>query len=604
MAMGVGFLAAAGPEGSGALSWFDLVSGLLGGVAIFLLGFERMTKAMQSAAGTRLADGLARVSERPLLGALSGAGVTAVIQSSSVTTVLTVGFVSASVMTLTQAVGVIAGANLGTTITAQIIAFDVTRFALLMVAVGFGASFVRINPSIRQAGGALLGLGLVFLGMDLMGSAAAPLREQPQVMELFQGAGGPVAALALGAAFTAVVQSSSATIGIVIVLASQGLVDLPTGIAIALGAKIGTCVTAGIASIGAGSDARRTASFHVLLNLGGALLWLPLIGVLAAIATWLSPSYPELTGTARLAAETPRQVANAYTVFAAANLVLVIGFTRPIARGLERLIRARPVDPFASAIHLNVTMLDTPAAALELVRQEVRQLGAMVVEMVRRGGAAVLSGEVRELEAVVAMDDAVDALRGAIVTYLAELGQREVSEKQSAEIVRLLAAADELEGIGDVVEHGLGRLGTRLREERIRISPSTERVIAQLLEEVAGHLEEAVGAVAEANRKGVAALLDRASAVKRRREAATTRQARRLAGRGPARAGAYAREVELISEIYRVHSLTKRLLRRQLADPIDPEPDEDVFDAEGAEPDAVVGPGDVPQALPRDRSET
>jgi phosphate:Na+ symporter len=586
MEMGVELLAAAGPEGSGALSWFDLVTGLLGGVAIFLLGFERMTKAMQSAAGSRLADGLARVSERPLLGALSGAGVTAVIQSSSVTTVLTVGFVSASVMTLTQAVGVIAGANLGTTITAQIVAFDVTRFALLMVAVGFGTSFLRVNPSVRQAGGALLGLGLVFLGMDLMGSAAAPLREQPQVVELFQGAGGPLAALLLGAAFTAVVQSSSATIGIVIVLASQGLVDLPTGIAIALGAKIGTCVTAAIASIGAGTDARRAASFHVLLNLGGALLWLPLIGVLTAIAAWLSPSYPALTGTARLAAETPRQIANAYTVFAAVNLVLVIGFTRPIARGLERLIAERPVDPFATAFHLNVVMLDTPAAALELVRQEVRRLGTLVVEMVRRGGAAVLSGDVRELEAVVAMDDDVDALRGAIVTYLAELGQREVSEKQSAEIVRLLAAADELEGIGDVVERGLGRLGARLREERIRISPSTERVIAQLLEEVAVHLEDAVAAVAEANRKGVVALLDRASAVKRRREAATTRQALRLAGRGPERVGAYAREVELISEIYRVHSLTKRLLRRQLADPIDPELD-DGFDAPG--PDAVAG---------------
>jgi phosphate:Na+ symporter len=586
MEMGVELLAAAGPEGSGALSWFDLVTGLLGGVAIFLLGFERMTKAMQSAAGSRLADGLARVSERPLLGALSGAGVTAVIQSSSVTTVLAVGFVSASVMTLTQAVGVIAGANLGTTITAQIVAFDVTRFALLMVAVGFGTSFLRVNPSVRQAGGALLGLGLVFLGMDLMGSAAAPLREQPQVVELFQGAGGPLAALLLGAAFTAVVQSSSATIGIVIVLASQGLVDLPTGIAIALGAKIGTCVTAAIASIGAGTDARRAASFHVLLNLGGALLWLPLIGVLTAIAAWLSPSYPALTGTARLAAETPRQIANAYTVFAAVNLVLVIGFTRPIARGLERLIAERPVDPFATAFHLNVVMLDTPAAALELVRQEVRRLGTLVVEMVRRGGAAVLSGDVRELDAVVAMDDDVDALRGAIVTYLAELGQREVSEKQSAEIVRLLAAADELEGIGDVVERGLGRLGARLREERIRISPSTERVIAQLLEEVAVHLEDAVAAVAEANRKGVAALLDRASAVKRRREAATTRQALRLAGRGPERVGAYAREVELISEIYRVHSLTKRLLRRQLADPIDPELD-DGFDAPG--PDAVAG---------------
>jgi phosphate:Na+ symporter len=554
------------------LSWFDLTSGLLGGVAIFLLGFERMTRAMQSAAGTRLADGLARVSERPLVGALSGAGITAVIQSSSITTVLTVGFVSAGVMTLTQAIGVIAGANLGTTVTAQIVAFDVTRFAMLMIAIGFALTFDRSRPTLRQAGGALLGLGMVFLGMDLMGAAVSPLREQPAIMDLFHGAGGPLAALALGAVFTALVQSSSATIGIVIVLASQGLVDLPTGIAIALGAKIGTCVTALIASIGAGVGARRAASFHVLLNLGGALLWLPLIGVLADLATWLSPSFPELMGTARLAAETPRQVANAYTVFAAVNLLLVIGFTRPIAKGLERLVRERPVDPFATARHLNVAMLDTPAAALELVRKEVRQLGALVVEMVDRGGAAALAGDALELDAVVEMDDEVDASRGAIVTYLAELGQREISEKQSVEIVRLLAAADELEGIGDAVENGVVRLGHRLRQEHIRMSPSTREVIRELLEQVTGRLAAAVDAVAEANRTGVLALLDGAPDVKDQREAASTRQAHRLAGQGPGRASAYAREVELISEIYRIHTATKRLLRRQLGDPIEPEP--------------------------------
>jgi phosphate:Na+ symporter len=565
------------------LSWFDLTTGLLGGVAIFLLGFERMTRAMQSAAGTRLADGLARVSERPWAGALSGAGITAVIQSSSVTTVLTVGFVSAGVMTLTQAVGVIAGANLGTTVTAQIVAFDVTRFAMLMIAVGFAMTFDRARPTLRQAGGALLGLGMVFLGMDLMGAAVSPLREQPAIMELFHGAGGPLAALALGAVFTALVQSSSATIGIVIVLASQGLVDLPAGIAIALGAKVGTCVTALIASVGAGVGARRAASFHVLLNLGGAVLWLPLIGVLADLATWLSPTFPELTGTARLAAETPRQVANAYTVFAAINLALVIGVTRPIARSLERLIRERPVDPFATAHHLNAAMLDTPAAALELVRREVRHLGETVVEMVDRGGTAALTGDARELEAVVALDDEVDASRGAIVTYLAELGQREVSEQQSAEIVRLLAAADELEGIGDAVENGVVRLGNKLREEHIRMSASTRNVIRALLDQVTGRLAAAVEAVAEANRTGVRALLDRAPEVKDRREAATARQAQRLAGQGPGRANAYAREVELISEIYRIHTATKRLLRRQLAEAIEPEPEpEPVLPSDGA----------------------
>ena len=569
------------------VSYFDLSTGLLGGVAIFLLGFERLTRAMQSAAGSRLADGLARVSENPVLGALSGAGVTAVIQSSSVTTVLVVGFVSASVMTLTQAIGVIAGANLGTTITAQIVAFDVTRFAMLMVASGFLLTTLKVHQTLKQAGGALLGLGLVFLGMDLMGDAMSPLREEPQVLALFQGAGGPLAALALGAVFTALVQSSSATIGIVIVLASQGLVDLETAIAIALGAKIGTCITAGIASIGAGAAAKRTAAFHVLLNLGGALLWTPLIPVLASLTEWLSPSFPDLVGTARLAAETPRQLANAYTVVAGANMLLVIGFTRPIARGLERLIREPVIDPFARAHHLSTAVLGTPAVALELARKELGRLGGRVVTMVRTGGAAAIDGTTAQLDAVQSMDDEVDELRAAIVTYLADIGQNELTDKQSGEIARLLAAADELEAIGDVVENGLVRIGRRRLDERIVMAESTKGVIGDLLERIVHNLEVAVQAVEHSDRERLKLLLKDAPNVKEKREAAMVRQAFRLTDKGRDRADAYAREVELISEIYRIHTLTKRLLRRQLTDAIATEA-EDVAAAEASDVDEAV----------------
>lgn len=464
------------------LSWFDLTTGLLGGLVIFLLGFERMTRAMQSAAGSKLADGLARVSSRPLMGAFSGAGVTAIIQSSSVTTVLVVGFVSASVMTLLQAIGVIAGANLGTTVTAQIVALDVTRFASLMIVTGFAMTCMQRRPIVKQAGGALLGLGMVFLGMDLISGAVAPLRDQPQIMELFRGAGGPLPGVAMGAVFTAIVQSSSATI-----------------------------------VIGAGTAAKRAAAFHVLLNLGAALIWSPFIPVLADIATWMSPSAAGLDGTARLAAETPRQVANAYTVFAAVNLAVILPFARPVARGLERLIKERAVDPFAEARHLNVAMLSTPAAALELTRAEIRRLGDKVVDMVRVGGEAAIAGDLIGLDSIAAKDDEkddeVDAIRSAIVTYLAQLGQGEVSLEQSAEIARLLAAADELEAIGDVVETGLARIGRRLRQERTQMSASTQEVIRGLLAEITENRETAVDAVADANRTSVTAFLDRAAPV-------------------------------------------------------------------------------------------
>jgi phosphate:Na+ symporter len=548
--------------------WFELTTGLLGGVVVFLLGFERLTRGLQAAAGSRVADGLARLSDRPVLGALSGAFATAVIQSSSVTTVLTVGLVSAGVLVLPQAIAIVAGANLGTTVTVQIVAFDVTRFASLMVAAGFVLSRWRSKPALERPGNALLGLGLVFLGMGLMAGAVAPLRDEPAVAELFAAAGGPVVALLAGALFTAIVQSSSATTGIVVVLASQGLLDLPTAIAIALGAKVGTCVTAVLAAIGQGGDAKRTAAFHVLLNLGGALLWLPLIGHLAELARIISPSAPELVGTARLAAETPRQLANAYTLLTAVNLVVVVGFTRPIARALTRLIPEPRVDPFARARHLDAAALGTPSVALRLARRELGRLGHRVVTMVRRGGSAALHGTLTELDEIERADDEVDDLRAAIVTYLADLGRRELSDEQSDELAGLLAAADELEAIGDVVETNLVRLGRQRAEGGVRVAASTQALLATLHERVTEDLALAVDAMERGDAATLAGLLDSAAEVKALRDHALRRQVDRLTVSGPERADAYGFEVELIAHLYRVHALTRRLARRELTAPV------------------------------------
>jgi phosphate:Na+ symporter len=588
------------------VSWFDLISGLLGGLVIFLLGFERMTRALQSATGSRLTELLGRISDRPVVGAFSGAAVTAVIQSSSITTVLTVGLVSAGVMTLAQAVGIIAGANLGTTITIQIVAFDVTRFASLMVAVGFGMSRWRKRPALERPGTALLGLGLIFLGMNLMGGAVGPLRDEPAVADLLATTTGPLVAVLLGALFTAVVQSSSATIGIVVVLASQGLVDLPIAIAISLGAKLGTCVTAVIAAVGRGAPAKRAAAFHVLLNLGGALLWLPLIGLLSELATLLSPSRPDLVGAARLAAETPRQLANAYTFFTAVNLLLVIGFTRPIARGLERLIPEPPYDPFAEARHLDAAALGTPAVALRLARRELGRLGRRVVAMVRRGGVAALRGTERELRELEAADDEVDVIRAAIVTYLADLGRGELSDEQSDELAQLLAAADDLEAIGDVVETNLVRLGLQRLDERLTVAESTQEVISDLHDHVTEDLALAVDAIERGDTERLAQLVESAHEVTEKRDAALRRQVERLTVHGPERAAAYGREIELISHLYRVHSMTRRLARRELAAPADgdvPLSDEPVAvgeaggDGSGSDPQPAEGgstAGEVP----------
>jgi phosphate:Na+ symporter len=239
---------------------------LLGGLALFLYGMEKMTDGLKAAAGKQMNTLLAKLTGNPILGAITGAIVTAVIQSSSVTTVLVVGFVSAGLMTLVQSVGVIFGANVGTTITAQIVAFNTTALAYPLIAIGFVMTFVWKQGVARHYGAMLMGLGLIFYGMAAMGSAMSPLRTHEGFAELLQSLQNPILGMLAGAVFTALVQSSSATIGLAVVMATQGLLSLPAGIAILFGAKIGTGITAVLAAIGKPQDAKRAAAVHVLFN--------------------------------------------------------------------------------------------------------------------------------------------------------------------------------------------------------------------------------------------------------------------------------------------------------------------------------------------------
>ncbi len=232
------------------VAWAAMGMNLFGGLAIFLFGMDQMSDALKAVAGERMKVVLAKLTTNRFMGAITGAFVTAVIQSSSVTTVLVVGFITAGLMSLAQSIGVIMGANIGTTITAQIVAFKVTKAALLMVAVGFTMMFFSHQDRIKQYGAMLMGLGLVFFGMAVMSDAMKPLRSYQPFLDLMVTMENPLVGILIAAAFTGLIQSSSATTAIVIVMATQGFITLPAGIALAFGANIGTCVTALLASIG------------------------------------------------------------------------------------------------------------------------------------------------------------------------------------------------------------------------------------------------------------------------------------------------------------------------------------------------------------------
>ena len=322
--------------------WPKMAIQLFGGLALFLFGMEQMANALKAVAGERMKVILAKLTTNRFMGAITGAFVTAVIQSSSVTTVLVVGFISAGLMSMSQSIGVIMGANIGTTITAQIVAFKVTKYAMLMIAIGFSGLFFSKKEQIRHYGGMLMGLGLIFFGMGIMSEAMSPLRTYQPFLDLMVRMENPFIGILIAALFTALVQSSSATTGIVIVMASQGFITLPAGIALAFGANIGTCVTAMLASIGKPREAVRAALVHVFFNVAGVLVWLAFIPNLAEIVLLISPVSADLPEAARLAADTPRQIANAHTIFNIANTLLFIGFVGVFASVVEKLVPDKP----------------------------------------------------------------------------------------------------------------------------------------------------------------------------------------------------------------------------------------------------------------------
>jgi phosphate:Na+ symporter len=345
------------------LQYGAILTGLGGGLALFLYGMRKMTDALKIVAGGGMKDLLGRLTTNRFTGAVAGTLVTAVIQSSSVTTVLIVGFITADLMSFSQSIGVIIGANIGTTITAQIIAFKVTKYALLLIGVGFLMEIMAKNRKVRHYGIVLMGLGLIFFGMELMSDATRPLRTYQPFIDLMQEMKNPIQGILIGLLFTTLVQSSSATTGIVIVLAGQGFITLEAGIALVLGANIGTCITAPLSAIGKPREAIQAATAHIIFNVLGVLLWVAFIPQLADVARSISPSSPELQGAARMAADSPRQIANAHTLFNVGNALVFIWFITPLARLVERIVPKRP-EPKTVRIraqYLDELFLEQPA---------------------------------------------------------------------------------------------------------------------------------------------------------------------------------------------------------------------------------------------------
>jgi len=538
-----------------------IIMGLLGGLALFLFGMEQMTDALKSVAGHSLQTMLARMTTNRFKAVLAGAGITAIIQSSSVTTVLVVGFISAGLMNLTQGIGIILGADIGTTITAQIIAFKITHYALVLVAIGFAMLFTVKVEKIKLYGTIIMGLGLVFFGMDLMSSATAPLRTYAPFIGLMQGMSNPLSGILLGTLFTALIQSSSAAIGVIIVLASQGFISLDAGIALTFGANIGTCVTAILASIGKPKEAVRAGLVHVLFKVIGVGLWFFFIPQFADIVRILSPQVTDLEGINRLAAETPRQIANAHTLFNVVNTLLFIGFTTPMAKLAHRLVPDTKEKYHPSASYLNPILLQTPDLAFDLVRMELGRQGSAVVRMVQAVHNTVITGRADDLERLKQMDNDVDTLHGALVTYLGRLSQESLTQQQSERLHDYMSAANYIENIGDVIETNLVDVGQARLRHNIQISATTQEVFRPLTNKITWAVEKSIEALVSADRATAEEVENAKDEINRLADKAERHLALRLTAEEPERLAVFRLESEIVEYLKRVYYFSKRIAK-------------------------------------------
>ena len=549
---------AALPVAGKEIPWGIMGMRVFGGLALFLFGMDQMSEALKAVAGDRMRGILGKLTNNRVAGLVTGAGVTAVIQSSSVTTVMLVGFVTAGLMSLSQAIGVILGADIGTTITAQIVAFPVKKYALLLVTIGFVMMFVGRSEKIKQYGVLTMGLGMIFFGLAIMSDAMKPLRSYQPFIQLMQDVANPLVGILIATIFTALIQSSSATMGVVIVLAQQGLISLEGGIALALGANIGTCATAGLASIGKPREAVRVAVAHVTFKIVGVALIFFFIPYLAEFCRWISPAYPELTGMERLAKETPRQVANAHTLFNVGIAFLFLPATTLFARFCEWVVADKPEEAEELPVHfkpryLDEALISTPPLALGRCRLEIGRLGKRVIEMFDKVLPAVLNGSKEDLQEIVEIDDEVDVLHGQIVLFLGKLSMTNLSAEQAEELMYLLQTVDRLENVGDIMETNMVSVGTQRINENIVVSDPTMKIINQYHQQVAAALLDTVEIVSNDDIDAIKRVRSRKGEIDALALETAKHEIERLTADAPNRLKTYTRERETIDHMDRIY---------------------------------------------------
>ena len=468
-----------------------------GGVVLLLYGMKIAGEGLRKAAGGQLRTFMLSATSNRLKAVGVGAAITALLQSSSATTVMLVGFVGSGLIGLTETMGVILGADIGTTLTVQIIAFEVYDYAIFIV--GIGALMVLVQPKgvYRHYGEAVLGFGFVFLSLKILIDTLEPAAEGSFISELLLSLGGdPIAGIIVAAALTALFQSSAATLGLAITAAHTGLLTIDAALPVVLGANIGTCATAVVSSMGAPVDSKRVALAHILFKVVGVLVVLPFIGPFSDLV-------------AEITSDGARQVAVAHTVFNIGLAALFLPFTGVFTAVVKKLIPDRPVAEKFGPKYLDPIVLSTPSLAFGQATREALRVADIVQEMLSGSIDVILKKDHDLCEKIEEMDDDVDMLDREIKLYLTKLSKESLSDDEARREFEILAFTDNMENIGDVIDKNLMELAHKGISQDLHFSEEGREEIADLHRKVLENFDVGVAAFTEADVGLAHRLLDR-----------------------------------------------------------------------------------------------
>ena len=459
----------------------DLI-GLLGGLGLFLYGMQMMSNGLEAGAGNRMKKILEKLTANRFLGVVVGAVITAVIQSSSATTVMVVGFVNSGMMTLQQAVWIIMGANVGTTITGQLIALDVGAIAPLFAFIGVAFIVFLKNEKLHHYGKIIAGLGILFIGMDMMSAAMVPLRESETFVNIITRFSNPVLGILAGAIFTAIIQSSSASVGILQALASSGVIGLPQAVYVLFGQNIGTCITAVLASIGTSRVAKGTTIIHLLFNIIGTTLF-TIICILTPFTTLVEGFTPNNVSA---------QIANMHTIFNITTTILLIPFGTYLAKLATCILPDLPeerddvmhleyIQPFIPIENRGETKIGISAIAITAIRNELIRMTQMTRENVGLSFDAVHDNNLALVEDVRNREEYIDYLNKEISKYISRMLVKERNPKDSQYMSALFKVCGNLERIGD---HAMNicEYTNMIKEKQITFSKEVMVQIEQMKE--------------------------------------------------------------------------------------------------------------------------